>query len=282
MNSKIISYLDNISSKLKINFIIMILALIIYLFWYLCGISEFILNFQNIKISLGHISYMGLLFLPAYLVIENDLLQKLWIFFSSLSLLDLINLIYITNGKLEQLPYNFFSSTFLFILIILFFIVIFFAISKSITTVDFKTKFKDLLIVIYSSVFFVFIYHLSNIWLVSKNIKNIDRSLFINNLEIHHINYGIFLLIFVPFLFKYISRLSNKLKFLGFTFIGFIYGTVFDESFYYMNEFKTEIQYDKLYLNNIFILLISLIIMIVSFFIWFYILKKQKEKNVHT
>jgi len=280
MNKKITSYLDNISYKLKINLLVMILALLVYIFWYIYGLGEFLLTLPNIKISLGHIGYIGLLFLPAFLIIENIFLQKWWIFFSSLSLLDLLNLIYITNGKSEQLPYDFFSSTFLFILIILFIITFFFGISKSITTIDFKIKFKELLTIVYSSLFFILIYHSSNIWLVSKGIENKDRSLFINNLEIHHINYGIFLLIFVPFLFKYISRLSNKLKLLGFIFIGFIYGTVFDECFYYMNEFKSENLYDKLYLNDITIMLISLIIMVISFFIWFYMLKKQKDKNV--
>ena len=280
MNRKITSYLDNISSKLKVNLLVMILALLIYLFWYICGLGELLLALPNIKISLGHIGYMGLLFLPAFLIIENEFLQKWWIFFSSLSLLDLINLIYITNGKQEQLPYNFFSSTFLSILIMLFIITFFFGISKSITTVDFKIKFKELLTVVYSSLFFIFVYHISNIWLVSQEIENKDRSLFINNLEIHHINYGILLLIFVPFLFKYISRVSGKLKLLGFIFIGFIYGTVFDECFYYMNEFKSEDLYDKLYLNDIPIMLVSLIIMVISFFIWFYMLKKQKDKNV--
>jgi hypothetical protein len=265
----------------------------------------------NIKISLGHIGYIGLLFLPAFLVIENSFLQKWWIFFSSLSLLDLINLIYITNGKLEKLPYSFFSSTFMVLVGTLFFITIFFSISKSMTTVNFKIKFKELMLVVYSSFFFVFVYHLSNMWL-SLEINNRERSLFINNLEIHHINYGISLLIIVPFLFKYVSRLSiadrklnklkwssqyrkfsiteyqhyyqyqkliyilKKLKFFGFVFIGFIYGTVFDECFYYMNEFRGEIQYDKLYLNDTVIIWVSLAIIGISFFIWFYSLKKQK------
>jgi len=279
MNKKITSYLEQVLSKLKGNLFVMILSIMVYLLYYMCGVENFVLSFSYLKLSLGHIGYIGLLFIPAFLVIEKDILQKLWIFFSGLVLLDLQNLIYITNGKIEIIPTSFYSSIFLTIIICLFLITVFFGISKSITTIDFKIKFKNLLLVLYSSIFFIMVYHISNIWLVSKGVENRDRSLFIHGLEIHHINYGVILLIFVPFLFKYISRLSKKLQILGYSFIGFIYGTVFDECFYYMNEYKSEKQYDELYLNDIPIILISLIIMTISFFIWFFILKKQKDFN---
>ena len=134
---------------------------------------------------------------------------------------------------------------------------------------------KNLLYIIFFISLTILFYHISNIWLYSQGVANKDRSIFINNLEIHHIDYGVILLIFVPFLFKYFNKYSKKFYFFAYAFIGFIYGTVFDECFYYMNTYKSEEQFDKLYLNSISVMVISVIIIAVSFGSWFYFLKKK-------
>lgn len=281
-NKKILSYIDKLSIKLKLNLLVLFLALTIYTFWYFCDL-ESLFFYSYLHISLGHIGYVGLLLIPAFLIIENEYLQKWWIFFSGLALLDLPVLMYITNDK--PIDNSIFSSSInLTILIFLFLITALYGISKSITSIDFITKKKDLWIVFFSSLFFISIYHGSNYYLkeVAKK-TNDERSIFIeyinsygilDRLEFHHINYGIILLVLVPFLFKYASNLSHIYRFLAYIFIGFIYGTVFDECFYYMLQSVN----DEVYFHLI-PTIASLIIMGMSFIIWFYIIKKKKDFN---
>ena len=117
------------------------------------------------------------------------------------------------------------------------------------------------------------LYHSINI--LNRDIPNDERSIYIANLEIHHINIGIILLLWIPFLFKYLPRFSKNIyKKLGYIFIGFIYGTVFDESFYYILQNLNDEQY-----FDITVTLFSFIIMLTSFFIWFYYLRKEKKHD---
>ncbi|HIP62158.1 MAG TPA: hypothetical protein EYG98_06340, partial [Sulfurovum sp.] len=92
------AYLISTSGKLQSNLFLIILSLIIYTLWYLYGLER-LFSYSYLHLSLGHIGYLGLLLIPAFLVIENSFLQKLWIFFAGLALLDLPTLMYITNNK---------------------------------------------------------------------------------------------------------------------------------------------------------------------------------------
>lgn len=270
-NEKILSHINKLSIQLKLNLLVFLLSLAIYTFWYFCDLGS-LFSYSYLHISLGHIGYLGLLLIPAFLVIENKYLQKWWIFFSGLALLDLPVLMYITNNK----PIDssiFFSSINLTILIFLFLITIFYGISKSITKIGFVANKKNLLIIFISSFIFMSIYHGTNYYLKEiMGILNEKRSIFIGGLEFHHINYGIILLTLVPFLFKYASRLSSIYRFLVYIFIGFIYGTVFDECVYYMLQDINDVTYQ--YPIPI---LASVIIMCASFTLWFYIINRKKD-----
>ena len=266
---EIISLLENISSKLKLNFLALVSALLLYSFWYLFNIGKYF-SFSSVYISLGHVGYLCLLLIPAFLIFEKELLQKIWIFFSGLALLDLIPMIYITNNR-SPYEYSFLNSTTLFIIIVLFLISTLYGISSSPNTKNLIVKTRDLLTVLYSSLFFIFIYHGTNI--LNRDIPNEERSVMINGLEFHHINYGIALLVIVPFLFKYIYYFkSKKSKIFGYIFIGFIYGTVFDEAYYYMLQ---EVSDDAYF--EISIILASLGIMALSLTIWFFILNRRNS-----
>lgn len=97
----------------------------------------------------------------------------------------------------------------------------------------------------------------------------------INGLEFHHINYGIILLVIVPFLFNYLYNFkSKKYKLLGYSFIGFIYGTVFDEAYYYMLQEISDNAYFEISTT-----LASLGIMILAFMIWFFVLQRKILKS---
>ena len=230
------SYLNSISSKLKLNLLVMILALLIYILWYSCNIGDYF-SFKYLHISLGHIGYLGLLFIPAFCVIDKEILQRLWIFFSSLTLLDLQNMMYITNNQSFKNENIFFNSITLTMLIFLFLIVTIYGVSKSISSKNFITKWKDLIIVTSSSLLFIFIYHGINI--INREIPNKERSCYIGTLECHHINYGILLLIFVPFLFKYISipRYIYMFYFIYFCPIFFCFCVIKLLSFWFINSF---------------------------------------------
>ena len=247
------------------------IAFLIYILWYSCEMN-LLFSFTYLHISLGHIGYISLLLIPAFFVIDNMYFQKLWIFFSTLTLLDLPNLLYITNNQ----PINnsiFFSSLTIIILITLFFLANLLGISKSMLSTPVTTKYKDLIIVGLSSLVFIIIYHGLNNF--SRHIPNNERSIYIANLEFHHINIGIILLIWVPFMFKYISRISKRIcKILGYIFIGFIYGTVFDESFYYMLQNVSDENYFNMLITST-----TLLITIVSFIVWFYYQKKGGEHD---
>ncbi|HIP13800.1 MAG TPA: hypothetical protein EYG73_13915 [Arcobacter sp.] len=274
MENNLKDYLVDISSKLKMNLLIAFLAFLIYVVWYTCEINKYF-SFSHLHISLGHIGYTGLLIIPAFLVIDKVFLQKLWIFFSTLALLDLPNLLYITNNQ----PINnslFFSSLTITILIILFFLATLLGTSKSVSSNPITTSWKDLRLVVLSSLVFIIIYHsINSINSILRATPNDERSIYIANLEFHHINIGIILLLWIPFLFKYIPRLSKKIyKILGYIFVGFIYGTIFDESFYYMLNNVSDDNY-----FDILITLTSLIITIISFYIWFYYLKKEHKHD---
>lgn len=263
------SYLDSVSLKLKIDLLLMLLAILIYMGWYILNIGAYF-SFTYLHISVGHFGYMGLLFTPAFFVIENNFLQKIWIFFTSLTLLDLQNMMYITNDLSLNMDNIFFNSVNIIILMLLFLLVTLFGTSKSISSKGFVTKWKDLMIVMISSFIIILIYHAIN--LLIREIPNEDRSCYIGGLECHHINYGILLLVIVPFIFKFVSRLDLvAFKVLGYIFIGLIYGTVFDESFYYMLQDVSDNNY-----FDILVTLISIMIMLISFFIWFYYLIKVK------
>jgi hypothetical protein len=273
-NKKIFYYLNKLSLKLNLNLVVLLLSIAIYTLWYLCGIED-LLSFSYIHISLGHIGYIGLLFLPAFLIIENNYLQKWWIFFSGLALLDLPTLVFITNGKPIENSI-FFSSISLTILFFLFLISTLYAISVPIKNKNLVVGKKDLYVVFISSLFFMIVYHGMNLYLkVIKDIPNQERSFYIGGLEFHHINYGIILLILIPFIYKYTTKLSGAYSFLSYIFIGFIYGTVFDEAFYYMLQDVS----DDAYFHSIPIIA-SLSITLFSFIFWRYsFLKKKGEKN---
>ena len=206
MLNRDIEYMTEVAIKLKYNFFVLLLGLVLYIFWYHYGLSGNF-TYKTLHIHLGHIGYIILLLMPSFLVIENNFLQRTWVFFSGLAILDLLNLVYITN--------NYKPDAFTGYTIIIFIFLIFFAftlsISKSITSKDFSIKKESLLIVFLSSLFFMIVYHCSNFYLnVIENIKNEDRSILIRGLEIHHINYGIVLLVFIPLFFKYFASYQRK------------------------------------------------------------------------
>ena len=265
------AYLISTSGKLQSNIFLIILSLTIYTLWYLCGLER-LFSYSYLHLSLGHIGYLGLLLIPAFLAIENSFLQKLWIFFAGLALLDLPTLVYITNNK--DIDNSIFLSSINFTIIIFISLTaMLYSISKSQTSTNSIIRIRDLIIIFLSSAFFISLYHGVNYYLKEiKNIANIDRSVFIGNLEFHHINYGIILLVLVPFLFRYTSKLSGIYMYLGYIFIGFIYASVFDEAFYYMLQDVSDNAYFAILPN-----FISFSIMITSFTIWFFIVKKNNR-----
>jgi uncharacterized membrane protein YqjE len=214
--------------------------------------------------------YLGLLIVPAFLVIDEHFLQKLWIFFTGLTILDLPPLMYIVNSKMID-SYIYTSSITLTILAYLSLIAMLYGISKSTKSINVKTEPKIVLLVFSSSLFFAIAYHGLNFYLKNyEKIPNEERSIFINGLEFHHINYGLVLLVLVPFLFKYASKLSSLKATSMYLFISFIYGTVFDECYYYMLSDMTDAAY--LYPS---VMGIQLLFMIIVFAVWYYIIKRK-------
>jgi hypothetical protein len=148
-----------------------------------------------------------------------------------------------------------------------------YGVSKHTDTTRFKTQPKSIYLVFLSSLFFMLLYHGLNYYLkLYKNVPNEERSIFINGLEFHHINYGLIFLILVPFLFKYASHFTKLFSSLTYLFIGFIYGTVFDECYYYMLSNMTDDAY--LYPNIFFT---QIICMSFVCLFWFYLLKKEEK-----
>jgi len=272
MNQKIvISKLEQTIALLKSNISVLLLAIVIYILWYNCFLSKIVLSLQYYNISLGHIGYIGLLIVPFFLIFKFDIFKKLWIFFSALAILDLKNLIYITNEKIDKIYSHLFDSYSIAAITLLFLLTSYLTIAKDKDLISSKIK---LVYVFFSSIFFMFVYHFSNYYMKEiKHISNEDRSIMINGLEIHHINYGIILLVFLPIVLKIISKVSNKLALILLNiYIGFIYGTVFDEAYYYMLKKVSDEAY--LYLS---VIGVQVLITIIIFALWKYFLVKAKN-----
>ncbi len=244
------------------------LALIIFYLWSI-STNYLGLNIGEVDIHLGNISYMCLLFLSIYLVKSINIIKSLWIFFSTLASLDMLALMYIKNNK--DIPINFLYDFPILDIVLISLLITFF-----VKNIDFKVDFlpkKAILIMFVFSLVTMFVYHASNYYLkVVKNVPNEDRSIFIGDLEFHHINYGLMLLIFVPLFFKLAQKISSKLSFFIYAFIGFIYGTVLDESYYYILKDVTDEAY--LYPRVVVIQLIFTLIL----FVYMYVVN-LKEKN---
>lgn len=154
---QIAAYLEHVSHKLKQNLLVLVSVLLLYSFWYLFDIGKY-LSFSYLHISLGHIGYLGLSLIPAFLVLEKESLQKIWIFFAGIALLDLIPMVYITNNK-SPYEYSFLNSSTIVIVFALFFLAILYGLSKSRNNKNLIVKAKDLLIVVSSSVISIAAYH---------------------------------------------------------------------------------------------------------------------------
>ncbi|NKQ40699.1 MAG: hypothetical protein HF962_03925, partial [Sulfurovum sp.] len=197
------------------------LALAIFYLWSL-STNYLGLSIGELDIHLGNFAYMGLLFLSIYLTKKKNIIRSLWIFFSTLASLDMLALMYIKNE--ENIPSNFLYD-FPILYIILISMLITFFIRKVSYNIDFVPK-KSIFIIFIFSILTMLIYHGANYYLkVIKNVPNEDRSIFIGDLEFHHINYGLLLLIFLPLFFKLAQNSFSKSSFYIYAFIGFIYGT---------------------------------------------------------
>ncbi|HHB52747.1 MAG TPA: hypothetical protein ENK75_06920 [Saprospiraceae bacterium] len=264
------TYFENISKQFTNNLVLLFIGVIFYILWYVWGFDT-LLSFEYLHITIGHIGYLGLLFTPAFLIFHNQRYKNLWIFFSTITLLDLQNMMYITNNESYIIGNVLFNSIMLSMLILIFIVAIVFDIFKDLYDTNWKTTRQELGGVVCSSLFFIIVYHGVNIFL--KEVPNEERSCYLGSLECHHINYGIVLLVFIPLVFKYVSKQSSrKLKFLGLMYIGFVYGTVFDESFYYMLQDVNDKSYFDFSVTSF-----SLLIMLIALLIWFYNLRKENN-----
>jgi hypothetical protein len=263
-------YLDNNLKNIKSNLFLLFASLLTYVFWYTFNIGG-LFTYSFFHISLAHIGYFILLLIPSFCITNNSFFQKLWIFFSGLTILDLPPLMYIANNK--DIDPSIFTSSITFIIIIfLALISMIYGLSDLKQNIYTQIKSKNIILIFSSSLFFITLYHGSNYYLkIYKNIPNEERSIFINGLEFHHINYGLTLLIFIPMLFKYASKLSSLKAILIYLFIGFIYGTIFDECYYYMLNDMT----DDAYLYSS-VIGIQLLFMMIVFSLWYYINKREK------
>ena len=131
---------------------------------------------------------------------------------------------------------------------------------------------KNILTMFIFSIIAMIIYHGSNYYLkIVKHVPNEDRSIFIGDLEFHHINYGLALLVLLPLFYKIAQNVSSKISFFIYAFIGFIYGTVIDESYYYMLKDVTDEAY--LYPH---VVIIQFIFSIIIFLLMIIVNKRKK------
>ena len=263
--------------KIKINLYSFTKEIEVYIFYflaltlfYLWNLSTNYLGFEigELDIHLGNIAYISLILLSVYLVKSKNIIKSLWIFFSTLSLLDMTSLMYIKNQK--HIPTNF-----LYDFPIIDIILISLLITVLTKKIDFKINNlakKNILTMFIFSIIAMIIYHGSNYYLkIVKHVPNEDRSIFIGDLEFHHINYGLALLVLLPLLYKIAQNVSSKISFFIYAFIGFIYGTVIDESYYYMLKDVTDEAY--LYPH---VVIIQFIFSIIIFLLMINVNKRKK------
>ena len=252
-------------------FIFYFFSLIIFYLW---SLSTNYLGFEigELDIHLGNITYISLIFLSIYLVKNKNIVKSLWIFFSTLALLDMTSLMYIKNQK--HIPTNFLYNLPIISIILISLLIT--VLAKKINFKINKLAKKNILTIFTFSIIAMIIYHGSNYYLkVVKHVPNEDRSIFIGDLEFHHINYGLALLILLPLFYKIAQNVSSKISFLVYAFIGFIYGTVIDESYYYMLKNVT----DEAYLYPR-VILIQLIFVFMLF--GFILMANTRKKDVET
>jgi len=260
-------YLTKISHILKINFLILISSLIIYFFWHILEISK-LLSFTSIHPSIGHLSYLVLLLTPVFMISNASKIYYTWIFFSIMTLLDLWNMILLSNHQLFNwnTALNSENGHNAFILLYISFFIIVMSI------IDFGNKRtisnQDFLAITGSSILFLSLYQFYNH--LNKSIPNEERSIFMGGMEIHHIHFGLLLLVLTPLFYKYLilsKKLSNKI--IGYIIMGYIYGSVFDESFYYMLTNVTDEAYFDYRITSL-----SVFIMILCISFWYYCKKR--------
>jgi len=189
----------------------------------------------HLHISIGHFAYLLLLILLPFRL----QMHWIWMVSSTLALLDLLHLIYQTNDlKIPAWPqYALFSMGTILLLLIL-------AIALSHIKQDITIDRQSTVVIALSAIIAMSVYHLINVYLkFVQHIPNEQRSIMIGGLEIHHINYGIILLAFVPLLFYAKEQITSIFSFVILILIGLIYGTVFDESFYYILDAVTDDAY---------------------------------------
>lgn len=189
----------------------------------------------HLHISIGHFAYLLLLILlPSRLQ-----MHWIWMVSSTLALLDLLHLIYQTNDlKIPAWPhYALFTMGAILLLLIL-------AIALNHIKQDITIDRQATVVMALSAIIAMSIYHLINVYLkFVQHVPNEQRSIMIGGLEIHHINYGIVFLVFVPLLFHATKKTAGFFSVAILILIGLIYGTVFDESFYYMLDAVTDDAY---------------------------------------
>ena len=221
-------------TSLNKKFTGVLFGFLLYGIWMFLTNSEYF-TIYHLHISIGHLAYLSLLILLPF----RFQMHWIWMVSSTLALLDLLHLIYQTN----DLKIPSWSQYTLFIMgTVLLLLMLAIALShiKQNTTVSRQST----VVIAFSAVIAMSVYHLINVYLkFVQHVPNEQRSIMIGGLEIHHINYGIILLTFVPLLFYAKEKMANFFSFVILILIGLIYGTVFDESFYYMLDAVTDDAY---------------------------------------
>ncbi len=221
-------------SSIQKNFTAILLGGLLYGIWILF-VKKGYVPIGHFHISIGHLGYLILLSLHPFRIKWHPA----WTAAATLALLDLLHLIYLTNDRTTP-PISRYLIYMLGATLVLLLMVWTLERIKSDTFVSGQST----IVVALSALITISTYHLINFYLkYVQHVPNEQRSIMIGGLEIHHINYGIILLVFVPLLFHATKKSVNLLSVMSLVFIGFIYGTVFDESFYYMLDAVTDDAY---------------------------------------
>lgn len=216
------------------NVTAILFGIFLFLIWMFVADAGYIALF-HLHVSIGHLAYLSLLVLLPFRLQTH----WIWIASSTLALLDLLHLIYQTND-LKPPSWSQYS---LFIMIAVLLLLVL-AIALSRIKQDIAVSRQSTVIIAFSTIFAMSVYHLINVYLkFVQLVPNEQRSIMIGGLEIHHINYGIILLAFVPLLCHAKEKTTGIFSFAILILIGLIYGTVFDESFYYMLDAVTDDAY---------------------------------------
>jgi len=240
----------------------------------------FNINIYYLKIYIGHIFYVILLSFPFFLLYKKSYYKKtiniIWIVLTTAVLVSLPYLLFLTNEI--KIDIDKVDNILLGLIVFQIFNLYLFN-KKQKEKLSFYEK--DIKIILLVAIMLILFLQISTF--IMNDIYHIDnehRSAFLyqcvygKKLELHHINYGLIGIIFLPSLIKVFSIYAKKYSIILTIVLGIFYGMVWDEWLYYMYKHVTDAAY-----RSLATIISSFIGMYFTYLIWILFLQKWKQSN---